>query len=241
MLSQYGTRSDNASLRETVHTVQHDTNQLAKDTSAYVRELSRLPLSTVPYEQRQQKLQRERLIDEFMKTLNSFQNIQRLEKEMEKSRDVGQRQTSPAAMTFSDDDFTADYSPRNEKSANSFQEIAGSRQQMSLQIDTSDVELELLRERQEALSRLEADITDVNQIFKDLGMLVHEQGDMIDSIEANVESASVNIEQGTEQLRQASNHQSKARKTKCILLTILLVVLAIIIIIIVAVVKTRPL
>ena len=100
-----------------------------------------------------------------------------------------------------------------------------------MQVDASDVDYQIMREHEEALHQLEADITDVNQIFKDLGMLVHEQGDVIDSIEANVETAAASVEEGGEQLRQARRSQSSARKKKCILITIILVILAIIIII----------
>jgi len=32
--------------------------------------------------------------------------------------------------------------------------------------------------------------------------MVHEQGDMVDSIESNIEAASVQVHQGTDQLRQ---------------------------------------
>ena len=42
-----------------------------------------------------------------------------------------------------------------------------------------DVDLGMLHERENAIRQLESDITDVNQIFKDLGMLVHEQGEVI--------------------------------------------------------------
>jgi syntaxin 7 len=41
---------------------------------------------------------------------------------------------------------------------------------------------------------------DINEIFKDLGMMVHEQGDVIDSIEANIESAEVHVQQANQQL-----------------------------------------
>ena len=35
----------------------------------------------------------------------------------------------------------------------------------------------------QALATLEQDIGDINQIFKDLAHMVHDQGDMVDSIE----------------------------------------------------------
>ena len=48
---------------------------------------------------------------------------------------------------------------------------------------------------------------DVNQIFKDLSLMVHEQGDMIDNIECNVEDAHDRVEEGNKQLVQARKHQ----------------------------------
>jgi syntaxin 7 len=47
----------------------------------------------------------------------------------------------------------------------------------------------------------------VNQIFKDLGQMVYEQGEIIDSIEAHVEKTEIFVSEGTSQLRQASNYQ----------------------------------
>ena len=55
-------------------------------------------------------------------------------------------------------------------------------------------------------STFQSDILDVNTIFKDLATLVHDQGEMIDSIEANVESTHVRVQEGTEQLRQAETY-----------------------------------
>jgi t-SNARE complex subunit (syntaxin) len=69
----------------------------------------------------------------------------------------------------------------------------------------------------------------VNTIFKDLATLVHDQGEMIDSIEANVESTHVRVQEGAEQLRQAETYKNKARKKKLLLGLILVIVLAIII------------
>ena len=43
--------------------------------------------------------------------------------------------------------------------------------------------------------------------FQDLATLVHDQGEVIDSIEANVESTQVRVQEGTEQLRQAETYK----------------------------------
>lgn len=48
---------------------------------------------------------------------------------------------------------------------------------------------------------------DVNQIFKDLGQMIHDQGAVVDSIESSVEHASQDVEAGTQELHQAVNYQ----------------------------------
>jgi len=89
--------------------------------------------------------------------------------------------------------------------------------------------LEYLQERERAVTQLEADIGDVNQIFKDLAAMVHDQGEMVESIEANVESSAIRVNEGSEQLRQAERYQTKARRKKLCLAIIGFIILAIII------------
>ena len=54
----------------------------------------------------------------------------------------------------------------------------------------------------------------MNTIFKDLATMVHEQGEMVDSIEANVETTSVRVHEGTEQLRQAETYKVRRKTVK---------------------------
>merc|ERR1719402_11912 len=95
-----------------------------------------------------------------------------------------------------------------------------------------DERISQLQQREQSMRQLESDIVDVNTIFKDLATMVHEQGDIVDSIESNIEQTAVQVETGTEQLRQAQNYQNKARKKKIILAIIGVVILAILIAII---------
>lgn len=48
---------------------------------------------------------------------------------------------------------------------------------------------------------------DVNQIFKDLALMVHEQGELVDSIESNIEHAQISVEQGHSNVVKAHNYQ----------------------------------
>merc|ERR1712141_577334 len=113
-----------------------------------------------------------------------------------------------------------------EEGQQSNQEDVQRKQQMLMQ---EEYDIEQLQERQRAINQLESDILDVNTIFKDLATLVHDQGEMIDSIEANVESTHVRVQEGTEHLRQAETYKNKARKKKFILGSIVLIILIIVI------------
>ncbi|XP_013404976.1 syntaxin-12 [Lingula anatina] len=222
MVNQIGTPQDSDQLRDRLHESQHQTNDLAKSTTQYFKDISHLPVSSNQSDQRQRKMQRERLMEDFTSLLNEFQTLQREAANKEKASVRRARAASGHDSAFLE-------GPREQQII----DIGGgppSRQQ-TLQME-EDVDLQLIQERETAIKQLESDIMDVNQIFKDLGMLVHEQGEVIDSIEANVESAQIQVEAGTEQLAKARDYQSKARRKKCCLITILIVVLAVIALII---------
>lgn len=70
-----------------------------------------------------------------------------------------------------------------------------------------EIDLNELQEREVAIRKIETDIVEVNQIFKDLATMVHEQGDVIDSIEANVETASYQVTEGAQQIAKAREYQ----------------------------------
>jgi len=58
------------------------------------------------------------------------------------------------------------------------------------------------------------------------------QGEMVDSIEANVESSSIRVNEGADELRMAERYQNKARRKKMCLAATGLIVLIILILII---------
>ena len=72
----------------------------------------------------------------------------------------------------------------------------------------------------------------MNTIFKDLATMVHEQGEIVDSIEANVESTHIRVSEGTDHLRQAESYRNKARKKNLYFGIIGLIILLILIIVI---------
>jgi syntaxin 7 len=214
---QIGTPQDSDDMRQRVHQTTHYTNQLAKETSQYLKNLAHLPAPSSPSEQRQWKMQKERLTDEFSNALKNFQTVQRAAADKEKAS--VQRTRAHSGL---------DKSPFDSESYDDGMSAPGFSQTRQVLQMEHDVDLELLREREDAIKKLESDIMDVNQIFKDLGMLVHEQGEVLDSIEANIDNAQMSVEEGTKQLSKARDYQSKARKKKFCIIVIVLVILAII-------------
>ncbi|XP_069612888.1 syntaxin-12 [Ranitomeya imitator] len=224
LLNQLGTSEDSSKLQQNLQQIQHSTNVLAKETNTYLKNLSFVPTPLSPTEQRQQKLQKERLMNDFSAALNHFQAIQRQVSEKEKETVARAR----AGSRLSGDER------QKEEPLVSFDNNEEWNQMQSQEEDLgiTEQDLELIKERESAIQKLEADILDVNQIFKDLAVMIHDQGEMIDSIEANVESAEVHVERGTEQLQRAAYYQKKSRKKICIItlfLALVMVILAIII------------
>eukprot|EP00918_Siedleckia_nematoides_P048319 GHVU01105878.1.p1 GENE.GHVU01105878.1~~GHVU01105878.1.p1 ORF type:complete len:278 (+),score=34.83 GHVU01105878.1:220-1053(+) len=220
LVGQLGSGQDNAALRDKLHQVQHYTNQLAKETNKYMQDLAHLPQPTIQSEQKQRKMQKERLMNELTTSLNNFQSAQRKAAEKEKESLARARASSASHYDPFMDDRKSD------------DQLVGvdTPGQIMVQVE-DDVDMQALREREQAIHQLESDIMDVNEIFKDLGMLVHEQGEVIDSIESQVEDAQVHVSHGTEELQKAKQYQSKARRKKCCIILIILIVLAIIAII----------
>ncbi|KAE8281771.1 Syntaxin-12 Syntaxin-13 [Larimichthys crocea] len=223
MVNQLGTRQDTSELQDRLQQIQHYTNQLAKETNKHLKELGSIPLPSSPSEQRQQKIQRERLMNDFSAALNNFQAVQRRAAEKEKESIARAR----AGSRLSTED-----SSRDEKLVSFDNQEDWSQITTQAEEAFTEEDLELIKERETNIRQLESDIMDVNQIFKDLAVMIHDQGEIIDSIEANVENAEVHVERGTEQLQRAAYYQQKSRKKMCILAmvcSIMLVILGIII------------
>jgi len=103
-------------------------------------------------------------------------------------------------------------STRN-SNANSFEDNFFNRksnQQQQQQVQTQmqeEVDLQALEEQERAIRELESNIVGVNEIYKNLGAMVYEQGVVVDSIESQVEQTSIFVSQGTDNLRKASSYR----------------------------------
>lgn len=219
--------NDTPAAREEIVQLVADTAQLAKITN--------IPIQKLRLQNRQlsnaDRNQFERIMTNFnsagIKYRQLQKNAQDLEKEMiDRSRQARQRSSS----SYSDTDVSSSNPfPDEKEELQHNDDHARSHDQFVLQQEL-ETDASLLEEREQQMRQLEGDIIDINDIFRDLGTMVHDQGDVIDNIEAHVEIAAIGVEKGNKQLRKAVQHKKVSRKlTLAILCVVLVIVIAIII------------
>ncbi|XP_048351838.1 syntaxin-16 isoform X4 [Sphaerodactylus townsendi] len=89
----------------------------------------------------------------------------------------------------------------------------------------------LVEEREREIRQIVQSISDLNEIFRDLGAMIVEQGTVMDRIDYNVEQSCVKTEEGLKQLHKAEQYQKKNRKMLVILILFVVVVVLIIVLI----------
>ncbi|PWZ01546.1 t-SNARE [Testicularia cyperi] len=76
---------------------------------------------------------------------------------------------------------------------------------------------QLLESREHEIREIESGVQELNEIFRDLGNIVHEQAGMIDNIEFNINSIAENTAGADQELVTAHEYQRKAGR-RCIIL-----------------------
>merc|ERR1719375_1160094 len=100
--------------------------------------------------------------------------------------------------------------------------------------DTQLIELEErerdVDERSAQITKIAKSVTELNSIFKELAVLVIDQGTVLDRIDYNLEQVSVKTQEATRQLEKADRAQRSGRAMKCIMALIIGIFILIVII-----------
>jgi len=226
ILKQIGTPRDKPDLRDNIHATQQKTNKVILFTTKLIRELTNLSKSA----DKQGRLRTERLRNDFQ---DAVQRYTRLQKQM----------ADKIRLTYGFHKAANPY--LEEENQNESNEKVGlledhARQTFAQQQVMRDLEFEqtLIAEREERIRQLEENILDVNQIFRDLGTMVHEQGEVINTIEANIDRTSHNVESGTAQLTKAAQLQKQYRTKICCFALIIAVIAIVLVVVLVISLKT---
>lgn len=83
--------------------------------------------------------------------------------------------------------------------------LGGQLKQVHLQEDL--INEEIIKERNEEIKTINQQMTSVNEIFKELAQIVHNQQDDVDNIEQMMENSHTHAKAGLEQIEQANEYQ----------------------------------
>ena len=91
----------------------------------------------------------------------------------------------------------------------------------------------LIEDRNQGISEIQSQITEVNEIFQDLHVLVNEQGHVFDDIEKHITRTSTKTKDAQVQLKKADDSSKKSRNRLCYVAGFLVFVLVVLIIVLV--------
>ena len=166
-----------------------------------------------------QRFTQSKLNREFQASLTEFQALQRTALEKERA--------SAAASRAALSEFQS-HPPSGA--------VDGQQQQLQQQEELrlapqSEVDFQesLIIERESEIRNIEQSVGELNELFRDVAHMVHEQGEQLDIISDNVQGVRDDTRAADRELITASKHQRNARNKMCCLLLILAVVLTVII------------
>lgn len=87
------------------------------------------------------------------------------------------------------------------------------------------IENRIAHEREEGIRRIQSQVSEVNQIFRDLASIVNEQGQQFTTIEEQAEASSSNTKQAVRELKKTSDRQRSQRERLCCMLAAAILVL----------------
>ncbi|KAH9322147.1 hypothetical protein KI387_016786, partial [Taxus chinensis] len=204
LVNDLGTPKDTPQLRDKLHKSRQHIGQLVKETSAKLKAASETDQhQEVPASK---KIADAKLAKDFQAVLKEFQKAQQLAAECETTYTTFVPQPAESSYTLSEADLSAEVDQQRQ---NRLQE---QRREEILQLENELVFNEaIIEERNQGINEIQEQILEVNEIFKDLAVLVNEQGMMVDDIGSHIDSSYSATVQAKSHLVQASKSQ-KSRK-----------------------------
>ncbi|CCU78367.1 unnamed protein product [Blumeria hordei] len=215
-----GTKRDTERVREAVHNLLEKSTEDFKEVGEGVKKIQSWEDLSPSQKYTQQKVARE-----FQNNLSEFQSVQR--RALEKQR----TQASVARTALEQQSVTENseiLDRQDQQQQNEFLQQPREELRLASQ-DEVDFQDSLIVERETEIRNIEQGVAELNELFRDVALIVNEQGDMLDTIHDNVENARTDTRGADLELRSAARYQKRARSKACCLLLILSVILTVII------------
>ncbi|TNY17053.1 t-SNARE, partial [Rhodotorula diobovata] len=161
-----GSSKDNPSLRTRLHDLTESTREVLKGSTTDVKRLNDWKLQP---DDRHHRQEQQKVSADFQRALEAFQQVSRRSAERQRLFVERQRATVEAA----------DAVPLPNDAGESGQLLELQPQEQQLADADVDFQEQLIEEREGEIEQIEQGITELNQIFKDLGQIVGEQQSMI--------------------------------------------------------------
>lgn len=174
-------------------------------------------MDTADESQPSQRYTQGKLNQEFKASISEFQVLQR--------RAIEQQRKSATAARVALEEGTA-----GQEGEGGQQQQSQEQEQLRL-ADQSEVDFQesLIIERESEIRNIEQSVGELNELFRDVAHMVHEQGQQLDIISDNVTNTRDDTRAADSNLRTASRHQRNARSKACCLLLILGIIMVVVI------------
>jgi len=220
-----GSARDSLENRENLRRIIDATRVLSSDTVQLMKDLN-----SFKSQDKMKKIQQQKLMTEFESSLKKFQDISKFALEKERSLSLPQpKSTKYSSSSGYDEDSTEDLEKQSLIESQRIQQIQFENERQFMD--------SLISDREQGIKDIEKSVVEVNEIFRDLSVLVSEQGVMIDNIESNIEESTIKTTEGVQELRKANEYQKSSRNKLCCLALIILIVAAILVIVLYLVLK----
>ncbi|KAK1408346.1 hypothetical protein QVD17_40050 [Tagetes erecta] len=226
LVKTLGTPKDTPQLRDKLHKTRLHIGQLVKETSDKLKQASetdhRAEVSA------SKKVTDAKLAKDFQAVLKEFQKAQRLSAERETAYTPFVAESAlPSSYAASEIDVSSERNPEQRAL------LVESRREEVLLLDNEiSFNEAIIEEREQGIQEIQNQIGEVNEIFKDLAVLVHEQGAMIDDIGSNINNSHAATAQARSHLSKASKSQRANSSMTCLLSVMVGIVLCIVIIVV---------
>ncbi|RDY11691.1 Syntaxin-22 [Mucuna pruriens] len=200
LVDAVGTVKDTPEHRQKLHNTRQRILQLVKETSAKLKSLTESDRDANANASK--KIEDAKLARDFQTILQEFQKVQQLASERESTY-------TPATPSLPTSSHSGEESVGIDVESQPF--IREQKRQEILLLDNEiSFNEAMIEEREHGIREVEEQIGQVNEIFKDLAVLVHDQGVIIDDIQSNIDASAGATIQARVQLAKA-NKSVKSR------------------------------
>ena len=217
------TRRETERVRERVKNLVEETSSDFKDIGEGLKKVSTWP-DLGPH----QKYTQNKLNTDFRASLGEFQVLQQeaLKKQREANRTALEADRSQSGIGQQGQGLAGGQQQQLVQTVD--QQQQQQQQRLAPQSEV-DFQSSLIVERESEIRQIEQSVGELNELFRDVATMVHDQGFMVDSIADNVEHVREDTRGADSELRSANRYQKNARGKACCLLAILAVVLLVVV------------